>query len=216
MSSWGSQTPVHVDYSVYIVPIVKFVYICVCHLKYRCSPGQNGRHGRLPGGPRSKTAGTCDFPAAPGQKRPVRARSTTGPETTADTFTVFGGAQKSGRYVYGFRRAPKKRPIRLRFLAGPKKAADTFTVFGGPPKSGQYVYGFRRGKKNGRYVYGFWRGPKKRPTHLRFLAQVPPLQHTKLIRGKRFRNHRPRASLNDCGLLEAHRKDDGGGPPTGR
>ena len=97
--------------------------------KVQACPRQNGQYGRLPGGPR--------------WKRPVRARSTTGPKTTADTFTIFSGSKKSGRYVYGFQRAPKKRPIRLRFSARLKKAANTFTVFGGA-------------KKNGRHVYGFW------------------------------------------------------------
>ena len=109
----------------------------------RRPPVENCRYGRLPGGPRSKTAGTGEVPGGLRAKRLVRARSTTGPKTTADTFTVFSGSKKSGRYVCGFQRAPKKRPIRLRFSARPKKAADTFTVFGGA-------------KKNGRHVYGFW------------------------------------------------------------
>ena len=105
---------------------------------------QNGQYRRLPSGPRWKTAGTGDFPAARGKKRPVRARSP-------------AASEQSGRYVQGPRRAQKPRPIRLQFSAAPKKAADTFTVFSGPPK-------------NGRYVYGFQRGPKKRPIRLRFSA----------------------------------------------
>ena len=56
-----------------------------------------------------------------------------GPKTTADTFTVFGGSQKNGRYVYGFQRGSKKQPIHLRSLVGPQKTADTFTVFGTSP-----------------------------------------------------------------------------------
>ena len=112
--------------------------------KVQACPQQNGQYGRLPGGPRWKTASTGDFPAARGQKRPVRARSPV-------------ASEQSGRYVRGPQRAQKPRPIRLRFSAAPKKAADTFTVFSGP-------------QKNGRYVYGFQRGPKKRPIRLRFLA----------------------------------------------
>ena len=118
---------------------------------------ESGRYGRLPGGPQSKTASTGEVPSGLRAKRLVRARSTTGPKTMADTFTVFSGSKKSGRYVYGFQRAPKKRSIRLRFLAGPQKTADTFIVFS-------------EAQKSGRYVYGFWRGPKKQPIHLRFLA----------------------------------------------
>ena len=112
--------------------------------KVQACPRQNGQYGRLPGGPWWKTAGTGDFSAARGLKRPVRARSP-------------AASEQSGRYVRGPRRAPKPRPIRLRFSAAPKKVADTFTVFSGP-------------QKNGRYVYGFQRGPKKRLIHLRFLA----------------------------------------------
>ena len=148
----------------------KFIQNYAFATKVQACPRQNGQYGRLPGGPRWNTAGTGDFPAARGQKRPVRARSpaaseqsgryvrgprrapkprpirlrfSAGPKKMADTFTVFSEAQKSGQYVYGFWRAPKKRPIRLRFSARPKKAVDTFTVFGGA-------------KKNGRHVYGFW------------------------------------------------------------
>ena len=110
--------------------------------KYRRAPRQNGQYGRLPGGPRSKTAGMGKVPGGLRAKRLVRARSTTGPKTTADTFTVFSGPKKSGRYVYGFQRAPKKRPTHLRFSARPKKAADTFTIFGGAKKYGRHVYGF--------------------------------------------------------------------------
>ena len=119
-------------------------------------PDKTADTGEVPGGPWAKTAGTGEVPSGLLAKRPVRARSTAGQKTTADTFTVFGGPPKNGRYVYGFWRpqkkrpirlrflaAPKKRPIRLRFSAGPQKAADTFKVFGGPKKNGQYVYDFQ-------------------------------------------------------------------------
>ena len=74
--------------------------------KVQACPRQNGQYERLPGSPRSKTAGTGE---------------------------VHDGPKNHGRYVYGFQRGPKKRPIRLRFLAGPKKTANTFTVFGTSP-----------------------------------------------------------------------------------
>ena len=132
--------------------------------------------------PQTKRPIRARSPAAPWRKRPVLARSLAAsgqsvryvrgpqrakkprsirlrflaaPQKMADTFTVFNGAPKSGRYVYGFQwppkngryvycfqQGPKKRPIRLRFLAGPKKTADTFTVFGtSPTPNARYATG---------------------------------------------------------------------------
>ena len=116
--------------------------------KVQACPRQNGRYGRLPGGPRLK--------------RPVRARSP-------------AASEQNGRYVRGPRRAPKPRPIRLRFSAAPKKRPIRLRFSAGPKKTADTFTVFSEAQRSGRYVYGFWRGQKKRPTRLRFLAQVPPL-----------------------------------------
>ena len=105
--------------------------------------------------------------------RPTRAKILTPPPGTAGTLAVFGGPQKSGRYVW-FWRPKKERPVHLRFSAAQKKTANTFTVFKTMPTS--------KHSKGVRSWLSFLRlegrldenpdGRRLRPTHAKILTPL--------------------------------------------